>query len=69
MWAESEGIKPTVFKADWSKHGKAAGPIRNRRMLEEGKPDLVIALQGGKGTASMIALAREAGVRVLLTVA
>ncbi len=69
MWAEREGIKPTVFKADWRKHGKAAGPIRNRKMLEEGKPDLVIAFQGGKGTASMIALAREVGVRVLLTVA
>ncbi len=68
-WAESEGIKPTVYRADWKQHGKAAGPIRNRKMLEEGKPDLVIAFQGGKGTALMIALAREVGVRVLLTVA
>ncbi len=67
MWAESEGIKPTVYRADWRKHGKAAGPIRNRKMLEQGKPDLVVAFQGGKGTANLIEQAREAGVRVLLT--
>jgi hypothetical protein len=43
----------------------AAGPIRNRRMLEEGKPDLVVAFPGGNGTANMIEQARAAGVKVL----
>lgn len=54
-----------VFEADWIKHGKAAGPIRNQRMLDEGKPDLVIAFPGGKGTADMVARARKAGVEVV----
>lgn len=52
------------FPADWKKHGKAAGPIRNQRMLDEGKPDLVLAFPGGKGTADMVNRARKAGVPV-----
>ena len=35
-------------------YGKAAGPIRNQQMLDEGKPDVVIAFPGASGTADMI---------------
>lgn len=52
------------FPADWDKHGKAAGPIRNKQMLDEGKPDLVVAFPGGRGTANMIEQAERAGVPV-----
>lgn len=52
------------FPADWKRDGKAAGPIRNQRMLTEGKPDLVIAFPGGRGTADMIRRAEAAGVPV-----
>jgi len=53
------------YPASWEKHGKAAGPIRNKQMLEEGEPDIVIAFPGGKGTANMIKLAKDAGVEVI----
>jgi len=53
-----------MFKADWNKHGKAAGPLRNQRMLDEGKPDLVVAFPGGRGTADMVRRARAAGIEV-----
>jgi hypothetical protein len=53
------------FPADWEKHGRAAGAIRNRQMLVEGKPDLVIAFPGGRGTADCCKQAREHGVAVL----
>ncbi len=52
------------FPADWEKHGKSAGPIRNQQMLKEGKPNLVIAFPGGKGTAHMVSIAKKAGVEV-----
>lgn len=54
------------FPADWEKYGKAAGPIRNKQMLEEGKPDLVIAFLApdSKGTKNMIEQAQKAGVDV-----
>ncbi len=55
-----------VYPANWNLYGKAAGMIRNRQMLTEGKPDLVLAFWDGKsrGTANMIAEARKAGVEV-----
>lgn len=28
-----------TYPADWDLYGKAAGPIRNEKMLKEGKPD------------------------------
>lgn len=52
------------FKADWNKHGKAAGAIRNQQMLDEGKPDLVVAFPGGRGTADMVSRAKKAGIEV-----
>lgn len=54
-----------IFKADWNKYGKSAGFIRNQQMLDEGKPDLVIAFPGGIGTADMVQRAKKAGVEVI----
>lgn len=65
-WAVEHGVSYRVFMADWETHGKAAGPIRNKRMLEEGQPNLVLAftndLSKSAGTRNMVALARDAGV-------
>jgi len=61
-WACQSGIPVTTFPADWAKHGKRAGPIRNQQMLDEGKPDLVIAFPGGAGTADMVRRAKAAAV-------
>lgn len=58
-WAQRRGVPTTVFHADWQTHGRAAGPIRNERMLREGQPDLVIAFPGGHGTSQMVRLARR----------
>jgi|SRR5579885_757659 len=66
-WARERGIPTEIYMADWKRQRRAAGPIRNERMLREGKPDLVVAFPGGKGTAGMVALARGAGVEVVLT--
>ena len=52
------------YHAQWKKHGRAAGPIRNREMLAKEQPDLVVAFPGGKGTADMVACAMMAGVAV-----
>jgi hypothetical protein len=65
-FAEWQGIPVKTFTADWERHGKAAGPIRNKQMLDEGKPDLVVAFEGGRGTANMVQQARAAGVKVLI---
>ena len=59
-------IPAVAFPADWQKHGKRAGPIRNALMLAEGKPDLVIGFAGGKGTDDMLRKAFRSGVKRLL---
>lgn len=56
-----------AYIADWDTHGKAAGPIRNQRMLEA-EPDLVFAftddLASSRGTADMVRRAKAAGLPV-----
>ena len=64
-WAVVNWCKFKEYEAEWDKYGKAAGHIRNKQMLEEGKPDIVIAFPGGKGTENMKAQARLAGVQVM----
>lgn len=63
VWAIRSGIPDRQFNANWTL-GRMAGPIRNQRMLDEGKPDLVVAFPGGRGTADMVRRARAAGIAV-----
>ncbi|MEW2498392.1 SLOG family protein [Streptomyces nodosus] len=53
------------YPAEWDKHGKAAGPMRNKKMVEAGA-DLVLAFLHGpsNGTRNTISLAAEAGIEV-----
>ena len=64
-WAHHERIPACVFPANWRFEGKAAGPKRNQRMIDLGKPDVVVAFPGGRGTQDMISRAREAGLEVI----
>jgi len=68
-WAKSRSVPVAAFPADWTKHGRAAGPIRNRQMLDEGRPDAVIAFPGGTGTANMKSQARAQGAKVFIPAA
>lgn len=63
-WAERMAVSRHRFPAQWDKHGKAAGPIRNQAMIDKGRPHFVIAFPGGSGTADMVRRAREAGIDV-----
>jgi len=64
-WARGRAIPVTVYTADWLFHGKAAGPLRNIRMLTDGRPDKVVAFPGGRGTAHMVKIAKDAGIAVV----
>ncbi|QOR55749.1 MAG: hypothetical protein YHS30scaffold667_45 [Phage 65_10] len=64
-WAHAHGVPYRVYFAEWNKHGRSAGGLRNTRMLVEGKPDVVVAFPGGYGTANMVRQARAAGVPVI----
>lgn len=66
QWAEERGIVVHKFPADWAKYGKAAGPIRNKQMLEAGA-EMVIAFpmsEMGRGTGNMVRQAQAAKIPV-----
>jgi hypothetical protein len=63
-WAERNGVELLTFFAEWDGQGKAAGPLRNQRMIDEGKPDGIVAFPGGRGTADMVSRAEAAGLKV-----
>ena len=62
------GIGVAAFPAQWNTYGRSAGMIRNQQMLDEGKPDMVLAFHdnilSSKGTADMVRRAKQAGLPV-----
>lgn len=63
-WADLSSVEWVTFKPDW-KRGRRAGPERNRKMVQVGKPDLVLAFPGRNGTANAIDEGRRAGIEVI----
>lgn len=74
-YRHSDNLTVEAFPADWTAHGRAAGPIRNKAMLDrllalrnEGYAPLVIAfhddIANSKGTKGMARLAYDAGLPV-----
>lgn len=62
--AAEKGFEVHMYRADWKLLGRKAGPMRNQAMLDHGKPDLVLAFPGSRGTADMVRRATAAGVPV-----
>lgn len=60
--AKDLGYPQMVFPANWTGEGKAAGAIRNQRMLTEGRPDFGLAFPGGVGTEHMWELLGKANI-------
>lgn len=63
-WARDRGVRCETYIADWDREGPAAGPRRNQRMLEGGRPELCLAFPGGSGTADMVTRCLAYRVRV-----
>lgn len=63
-YAEEKHIPVRRMPADWNKHGKAAGPIRNEQMAI--RADAFIAFWDGqsRGTANMIELAKKHNLKI-----
>lgn len=65
--AKQLGFERIPFPAKWEELGKKAGIVRNQQMLDEGKPDRVIAfhdnIEKSKGTKDMIQRAQKAEIK------
>jgi hypothetical protein len=80
-WAIDCAVPRMRFDAEWGdishpdariktdksgyRYDANAGPRRNQRMIDEGKPDLVLAFAGGSGTADCVRRAKRAGIEVM----
>jgi hypothetical protein len=79
-WAKENRVRVLPFPAAWNDlnapgarikigpygpYNANAGFDRNQKMIDEGKPNLVVAFPGHGGTADMVARARKANVRVI----
>lgn len=62
-WAHARDIRCIPVYAQWRNHGRAAGPIRNRKLISM-HPALILAFPGGSGTRNMVRQAEAAGLRV-----
>ncbi len=64
-WAVANNVTSKAYPANWNHDGKAAGPIRNQKMLDINTDiEVVVAFDGGTGTADMVRRAKKAGIEV-----
>lgn len=68
-WAKRDGgtvISIAVVHVDWNKAKTWAGPIYDRHITDEVRPDLVIAFSGCRGAERVIREAEKANIPVIL---
>ena len=68
-WCDKSAVPFRVFEAQWDDFGKAAGPIRNKEMIEAAAQDVVkpilLAFPGGRGTEDCVMHAKYYKIPVL----
>ena len=66
QFAREHNIQTDIYRPDWKSYGRAAGPKRNRTIVENS--DKIIAFWDGesKGTKSSIDLAKKLGKEVIV---
>lgn len=63
-YAKENGYSLKIFKADWGKYGKKAGPLRNKQMAEYAEGLVAFYKEGSKGTKNMIEEAGKMGLKI-----
>lgn len=64
LWASERDIEADIYAAEWDAHGKAAGPLRNLKMIHSGI-DKLCSFPGGRGTEHMTLNCELNGIRVM----
>jgi hypothetical protein len=65
-WALENKLPIAKFPADWNKHGKSAGYIRNSEMAKYAEALIAIWNGKSKGTKNMIDTANRLGLKVYI---
>lgn len=61
-YSQDHRLSIRVFWADWNQHGKAAGMIRNREIVQYSTALVAFWDGESRGTANSISLAKRAGI-------
>ena len=63
-YAKEHDLNLIVKKADWKKYGRAAGPIRNKLIIEEADAVVAFPAKDSTGTRNSMSLAKKLGKRL-----
>lgn len=63
-FAKDNNLKMIVKPAEWSKYGRAAGPMRNKLIVEEADAVVAFPTETSTGTYNAIKLTKKAGKRL-----
>ena len=66
LWAKDKGVKIIRVLPEWDRYGKAAGPLRNQKMIEQG--DALLALWDGESRGTFDIIKRALAEKVTLKV-
>lgn len=61
-YAEEMGYEKEIHSAEWKKYGRAAGPLRNEKMVDKSNAVIAFWDNHSKGTASLIGFAKKKGI-------
>lgn len=64
-WARANLVHAIRYPANWQHLGKRAEGVRNAFMLDDSRPDRVLALPGGRHTHDLVARAQARGIDVI----
>src|SRR5215203_4448097 len=65
-WAERRRVRIRTYISGKTSGGRSSWSKGNQRMVDEGRPDLVVAFPGVRRTADLVRRAKDACVTVLL---
>ena len=63
-WASKRNVPCDIYKANWDKFGRAAGPIRNSEMANAAEALLLIWDGASVGSKDMLEKARRKGLQI-----
>jgi len=66
-WARQNDVHIVRYPANWSLLGKQADTKRNRFMLEDSRPDALLAFPGGRHVQELVQQARAKNIPVAMT--
>ena len=65
-YAREKNLPLLIYKADWARYGRAAGPMRNRQMAENANALIALWDSSSPGTRSMIDIANTHNLAVFV---